>query len=140
MSGSTAQVFVKRFEEEEFRPVAATVGAVDFQLSPNGREVLFATEDRWMRTTVSGGTASPVATVYAQQGALSAADGSIYMQDTETPVKSAVEGDRRIPDRIERAGGRDDSACAFSYGMVVRAASSAERQPAAEPERGAERP
>jgi serine/threonine-protein kinase len=83
MSGSTAQVFVKRFEEEEFRPVAATVGAVDFQLSPNGREVLFATENRWMRTTVTGGTASPVATVYAQQGALWAADGSIYVQDTE---------------------------------------------------------
>jgi len=83
LSGSTPQVFVKRFEEEEFRPVAATVGASDFQLSPTGREVLFATADRWMRATVSSATASLVTKVYAQQGALWANDGSIYVQDTE---------------------------------------------------------
>jgi hypothetical protein len=83
LSGSTPQVFVKRFEEDEFRPVAATVGAVDFQLSPNGREVLFATGDRWMRSAVTAGTASLVTKVYAQQGALWAADGSIYVQDTD---------------------------------------------------------
>ncbi len=86
LSGSTTQVFVKRFEEEEFHPVAATVGAVDFQLSPNGREVLFATGNNWMRTTVTSGTASLVTTVYSPQGALWAADGSIYVQDTEPRV------------------------------------------------------
>ena len=89
VSGSTAQVFVKRFEEEEFRPVAATVGAVDFQLSPNGREVLFGVADRWMRATVSSATASLVTKVHAQQGALWASDGSIYVQDTEPRANPA---------------------------------------------------
>ena len=89
VTGSTTQVFVRRLDKAEFQPVAATVGASDFQLSPDGRECLFARGKSWMRTGVASGPAFPVTTVFQSQGAMWDADGAIYVQDTKPRVNPA---------------------------------------------------
>ncbi len=81
------QLFVRRFEDIEAKPIPGTLGAESPTFSPDGTRLAFFADGRLKRVALAGGAPVPLAPAPRPQGVCWGADECIYfVPDWQKPV------------------------------------------------------
>ena len=99
------QLFVRRIDDPEARPIPGTYGAESPTFSPDGARLAFFADGRLKRVALSGGAPVPLAPAPRPQGVCWAADECIYyVPDWQKPVLRIHAGGGSSPGGADSAG------------------------------------
>ncbi len=100
------QLFIRRLDDTEARPLPGTLGAESPTFSPDGTRLAFFADGRLKRVALSGGAPVPLAPAPRPQGVCWAADECIYfVPDWQKPiVRIHAGGGSSMGGSADRAG------------------------------------